>query len=557
MPSTGGPARSSGGAPVRTHQGLAGSNSADPQAAGQEATPTQPVHQLMAGGDFMLSRDIPGKIAANGPDWPTRAIKPFLANADIALVNLECVISGRGHFADKGERRPFYYRCPPETVNALVAAGVTVVTTANNHTMDFGPDALDEQQRILSQVGIAAAGSGASLRDACRPIYLKAGDMLVAIISFATDQPRLSAAENQAGVFTVALASQALKTLEEVVLDARRHADLVVVSPHWGANWREQPSENIRRLAKSLIDLGTDAILGHSAHILQGVEVYRRKPIVYDMGSLLFDRVGESRLRHSALFEVVFTRDGIHQIAIRAVELMPGEIRLANACEQAATFELIEQLSRKLDPQLSFTRSDDTLRIDLQPVGIRQRTSEPERIHARTDIRPLPWRRGGLEDGNIFSAGPPPMFNPADAIDLGGGLVVFGACNGPEVRAGYGFLVEVYFCLRDGGGQAWRASIRGVDLVSGEKFRYRHPIAEGAWIPGPEPDERVVCDRIVVRPPATVKPGIYQLQWNLVSIADSKLRPIDATHPQVTGNWVNIGVISCSETAPRVVAGIR
>ncbi|WP_045222886.1 GlcNAc-transferase family protein [Desulfonatronum thioautotrophicum] len=513
------------------------------------------VHRLVAGGDFMLSREMPGFVDSKGVDWPTRELQPYLFGADIALVNLECVISGQGNFFDKGERRPYYYRAPAEMINVLVAAGVTATTTANNHAMDFGPEALLEQSALLSRAGIAAAGGGGNIMEASRPVYLRAGDLIVAVISFATEQKRLAASVSSGGIFSVQGNTDAMDILAPVIREAKSHADLVVVSPHWGTNWREKPSENIRRLAWGIIDAGADAILGHSAHILQGVEVYSGRPIVYDMGSLLFDRVFENRLRLSALFELLFNQEGLHGLVIRPLRLEPGKVRPAAPNERGAIFRLIEGLSKELGSTAPFTRTRDTLNLRLYPAGASPRRQDPYKTFERNKVRPLPHTQRALDDANIFYT-TPPEFLPDKALNFGDELTIFGARCVSQVRTGYGFLVEVYFRLRDSKGRNWRAALWAKERGTGSNFLYRHPIAEGAWLPDSPPDNRIACDRFIVRPPRSPTPGIYDLYWALVDVATSKIWKPAEKVPYTPDSPVHVGVIRFTDSAPQGVRGL-
>ena len=89
---------------------------------------------------------------------------PAFMGADLRLVNLECVISSRGEQGrDKGEGGPHYFRARPEMVTVLQNMSVDIVATANNHSGDYGADALLDQARWLEAAGIAHAGSGLSL----------------------------------------------------------------------------------------------------------------------------------------------------------------------------------------------------------------------------------------------------------------------------------------------------------------------------------------------------------------------------------------------------------
>jgi len=525
-------------------------------APAEPASATAPSARLIAGGDVMLARDMPGRLAASGMASAFREIRPWLAGADIALVNLECVVANRGDFFDKGEARPYFYRAPPGTIDALVEGGITAVTMANNHAMDFGPDALSEQLDILALTGLAGVGAGADAAVAAQPVYLRAGDKVVGLVAFATDQPRLAAGPGRPGIFHTALDRDAVERLRPAIAAARAHADLVVVSPHWGANWQDQPTEDIRRLAWALVDLGADAILGHSAHILQGIELYRGRPIVYDMGSLLFDRVGESRMRHGAVFELEIGQRGFRRLIVRPVELEPGAVRPAGAEEAADTLALIEGLSRRLSPALAFQSGDGVLSVDLPDLPPPAPAAAADRIHDRAAVRALPERYASALPDQVIRVDLPADLAGQSPVDLGGGLSVLAARLPDQVRRGYGFVLEVYFRYPDPGGHRWRASALGLDADGNEAFRYRHPVSEGMWIPQRWQGDQIICDRIVVRPPPHLAPGRYEVYWNLVDAETGSLRKPEAGSERIHDGWLHLGSIEVNATAPAAIAGL-
>lgn len=517
---------------------------------------TEPVNTIIAGGDVMLARDMPGRVAKGGVSAPFHGVSSLLERADITLVNLECVLSGKGDFLNKGERRPFYYRCPPAMVNVLVEAGISMVTTANNHAVDFGPEALADQSQILKEAGIAYAGSGANLEQATHPVFFRAGGLVVAVLSFATDLPQFAVGEGKWGIFNVSLGEESLNRLRPAIEAARDNADLVIVSPHWGANWRDSPKEEIRELARGLINLGVDAVIGHSAHILQGIEVYRGKPIVYDMGTALFDRVQENRMRHSALFELVFGQRGFECLIVHPVELEPGRVRLASDEEGAITMQLVKEMSLQLDSRIEFTEKSNALELHLTAQGITRRKLEPENVHSKNSVRHIDPESGSFNEANIFHADLLPELNTSLCADLGGGLKVLGARFPDLGRAGYGFVLEVFFRYPDTEGRRWRASIRGIDPNTGTDFRYRHPVAEGMWVSEAWCDERIINDRVVVRPPIDLAPAKYELYWNLVDADTGSLRKMSSDDPRIRDNWLHLGAIDITKDAPCTVAGL-
>ena len=241
---------------------------------------------------------------------------PELKAADLALVNLECVVSTLGEQGViKGEGGPYYYRARPEMLQVLTEAGVNLVTVANNHSGDYGPEALMQQQALLEAVGIAYAGSGQDKQTAFAPTYCQVGEVKVAVFAIDSTQHRFAAQENSPGVAYLPPDQPTLwhEILAPLIAGAKQHADLVLVALHWGANQEEQPDQHEIAIGHVIIDAGADAILGASAHCLQGIEVYRNKPIIHDAGDLLFD-AARPNLADSGVFQLGLTKQGVNWV---------------------------------------------------------------------------------------------------------------------------------------------------------------------------------------------------------------------------------------------------
>jgi poly-gamma-glutamate synthesis protein (capsule biosynthesis protein) len=101
-------------------------------------------------------------------------------------------------------------------------------------------------------------------------------------------------------------------------------ADLVVFSIHWGPNMRQAPTEAFRRFARAVMDAGADIFHGHSAHVFQGIEIYRGKPILYDTGDLLDDYRVDERVRNDQQLLFLLTVVGKR---VTRIELVPLKIR--------------------------------------------------------------------------------------------------------------------------------------------------------------------------------------------------------------------------------------
>src|ERR1700738_1192361 len=129
---------------------------------------------LALAGDTMLGRGVAESLAMVPPaELFSEGLREVFRTADLTVLNLECCVSTRGEPWDSPGKR-FHFRAPPAAVEALVSLGVDCVTLANNHALDFGPDALADTRDHLARAGIAAVGAGPDRKRARAPALLEA-----------------------------------------------------------------------------------------------------------------------------------------------------------------------------------------------------------------------------------------------------------------------------------------------------------------------------------------------------------------------------------------------
>lgn len=261
---------------------LAGAwNAAFAQAASPATAAEAAVVSISFVGDVMLA-DRPGRSIANGKD-PFLLFEPLLARSDIRVANLECVVATVGEpEADK----PWTFRAHPRTLQVL-RRHIDAVSLANNHSGDFGPQAFAQMLGLLKAQGVAYFGGGYDLHQAHQPLVLERQGLKIAFLGYNEFFPRSFEANfNKPGI--------AWSEDEQVVYDvknarAQSGADIVIAMMHWG--WEHEPlaSARQRQLARLLIDSGADAVIGAHPHVVQNVEHYKGKPIVYSLGNFIFD----------------------------------------------------------------------------------------------------------------------------------------------------------------------------------------------------------------------------------------------------------------------------
>jgi poly-gamma-glutamate capsule biosynthesis protein CapA/YwtB (metallophosphatase superfamily) len=239
----------------------------------------------------MLGRRVAERLAAGPPESLfAPEVVAAVDEADLCILNLECCISERGAPA---AAKTFQFRAPPVAVEALANLGVDCVTLANNHALDFGPDALLDTFVHLASGGIAWVGAGPDIATARAPVVLEAGGVRLGVLAL-TDHPGDDAAA--VGRPGVAYANLPRGGVPEWVVDAiaALDADAILVTPHWGWNMTAEPMEHVQVAARALLRSGATLVAGHSAHVFHGIA----PRVLYDLGDFLDDYRVDPRLRN-------------------------------------------------------------------------------------------------------------------------------------------------------------------------------------------------------------------------------------------------------------------
>jgi poly-gamma-glutamate synthesis protein (capsule biosynthesis protein) len=238
--------------------------------------------------DAALARRGQAGAGEDGFGWLWADVADLLAAPDVTFANLETPIAPR---SGKGSRS-FVFNAPPAAVRALRAAGVDVVSVANNHLFDQGREGFLETLRELDAAGMAWVGAGEPPAEA-GPRRIEANGIALAFLAWSRfyndvgnecpkGAPRPCA---QAAVLDPDRAAAAVR-------QAAGSADAVAISLHWGEEYADRPREEDVALAHRLADAGALVVLGHHAHVLQPIELYRRADgkvavIAYSLGNFV------------------------------------------------------------------------------------------------------------------------------------------------------------------------------------------------------------------------------------------------------------------------------
>jgi poly-gamma-glutamate synthesis protein (capsule biosynthesis protein) len=264
-------------------------------------------------GDVMLA-ETPGRVIRSGRD-PLAPFADRLAAADIRIGNLECVVSDKGR-ADPA--KPYSFRAHPRSIGIL-RRHFDAVSLANNHSGDYGPAAFADMLARLEGAGIAHFGGGRTLAAAHRPWIVEKRGIRIALLCYNEFFPRWFEADfDRAGI--------AWSEDEQVRLDierARRNerADIVIPLMHWGWEGETRASERQRRLARLMIDAGADAVIGGHPHVVQDIEIYRGRPVIYSLGNFVFDGFEAEETTTGWLLALAVDRQGARDFRVTTARI--------------------------------------------------------------------------------------------------------------------------------------------------------------------------------------------------------------------------------------------
>lgn len=230
-------------------------------------------------------------------DHPRGALGPIartLAAADLSMVNLESAITDRGtpnakELEAAGQR--YYYRTSPAALEVLVAAGIDVVTIANNHGADYGPIGLKDTLAAIRTSPIPVIGIGRDRQAAFAPYRVSIRGTDFAFFGADASQHESASSVWEAGPTTPGIAAAHAarpRALIAAVRAASRQVDVVVVYLHWGAELQGCPTAQQQTTARALAEAGADVIVGSHAHVLLGSGWLGDTYVDYGLGNFLW-----------------------------------------------------------------------------------------------------------------------------------------------------------------------------------------------------------------------------------------------------------------------------
>ncbi len=269
--------------------------------------------KMLVFGDIMLDRNVLNIINKKGFDYIFENLKEdnFLEDYDFVMANLEGATTNNGEHYRPINLYDFAFK--PDLVSKLKEYNFNIFILANNHLSDQGEKGISETYNNLSNLGfnylgckdaylspsnefvVSNLGNQEVLNsDNCSNIVLEKNGKKIAFLSFSIVYSRIDEDE-----------------IVQRIKDLKEFSDYVIVTPHWGLEYKSLANKEQEVLAHKMIDAGADIIIGHHPHVIQNKEIYEEKEIYYSLGNFVFDQYFSKETQEGLAVKLVIGEEGL------------------------------------------------------------------------------------------------------------------------------------------------------------------------------------------------------------------------------------------------------
>ncbi|MEX2117814.1 MAG: CapA family protein [Bacteroidota bacterium] len=316
----------------------------------QEAGPAR--LRLLALGDINLGRSVGQILLKDSIGYPFVFTAPIFQHYDIVFGNLESQVTDQGGETQHPRDR-YIFAAPPQAARALIQAGISVVSTANNHAFDYGMQGLAETVDLLDAAGVRFIGSSKDSVGLFNPALIERNGISIGFVAYTEFVNQKGAWQGRISLFDAGRARKEIAALRDA-------ADIIVASYHGGVEYVDRPPKYTLSQMRQLIDLGADIVIGHHPHVPQGVEQYKGKWIFHSLGNFLFLQTQREWTQKSFAVAMEFVRDS-QNVRIDGISLLP--LLVSNQPTFEVTGQARETIFSRLErlSSIPLTRKDSVL----------------------------------------------------------------------------------------------------------------------------------------------------------------------------------------------------
>lgn len=299
-------------------------------------------------GDVCLDGALKNHIGKHGANYPWSKVCGYFTEDDLTIINLETSVTTGGK---KWPDKQFNFRSNPNSIEGMANSGVEVATLANNHVLDYGYQGLLDTLKNLDKYNIKYTGAGKNKKEAIKGIIVEEKGVKVGILAFSRVIPdaKWYATKNRAGL--VSGYDPYVNEMTKKIAEMKKEVDILVLSIHWGVERSTIPRKQEINLAKKVIDNGADIVMGHHPHVLQGIQVYKGKPIFYSFGNFVFNS-GSKAGTNTMIGQVKIENKKIQGINIIPCKIINSRPIPLEGKERLAAINNINKLSKNFGSKI-------------------------------------------------------------------------------------------------------------------------------------------------------------------------------------------------------------
>jgi poly-gamma-glutamate synthesis protein (capsule biosynthesis protein) len=254
-------------------------------------------------GDVNFTGRIGEQMAVSGTTWPFEKVKDILVKADYRVCNLE---SPAGIGGAKYCEKSVYFKANPQYLDALTDGGFNMVSLANNHALDYGPEVLSQTCQELDKRNIAYIGIRQNNKDPYIPKIVKINGLTVAFFGYCNACPNEFGPTSYTAGVNVGMKKIIREQIAKIKHDS--NPDFIVAMPHWGTEYGHV-DQNQMFTQRVMWNAGVDIVIGAHPHVLQKAENINGFCVAYSLGNFLFPMRWNVSLDSAILF-VELTKNG-------------------------------------------------------------------------------------------------------------------------------------------------------------------------------------------------------------------------------------------------------
>ena len=272
-------------------------------------------------GDVMFARKMPGILGSVSS--PFNNVENITKNVDLLLINFEnptttSDIAYKGTVPLKAD--PSYTHFAKDNPN-------TIAALANNHIFDYGEIGLNDTLKSLNDNGIKSIGAGNNKEEATKPIVEEINGRKIVVLNYMdqdnfkeysqSELPQATSSNETTNGSHSGYAAIDWNIVKKDIDANKEDADIVIVYLHYGNEYSRSPNQHQEEISRKFIDYGADIVVGSHTHVTEGVEIYKGKPIFYNLGNFIFDQSNPDT--HRAMFLELNLIDDICEVTVHPI----------------------------------------------------------------------------------------------------------------------------------------------------------------------------------------------------------------------------------------------